>query len=139
MAAYLSYIELGENEAVCGVVGDCNVVQQSEYATFLDLLPVGVIGIIGYILILGAWVLAERSTRELAQKAQVALLIFTLIGAVFSVYLTFLEPFVIGATCSWCLTSALLMSLLLVIQAPSGWQALHAMQHHSRRNRLHHR
>jgi uncharacterized membrane protein len=38
----------------------------------------------------------------------------------FSIYLTFLEPFVIGATCAWCLTSALIMTLLLWAAAPEA-------------------
>jgi uncharacterized membrane protein len=41
-----------------------------------------------------------------------------LLGTLFSVYLTFLEPFVIGATCAWCLTSAVVMTLLLWATAP---------------------
>jgi uncharacterized membrane protein len=32
----------------------------------------------------------------------------------FSVYLTFLEPFVIGATCMWCITSSVVVALLLL-------------------------
>jgi uncharacterized membrane protein len=41
-----------------------------------------------------------------------------LLGTLFSVYLTFLEPFVIGATCAWCLTSAVVITLLLWATAP---------------------
>jgi uncharacterized membrane protein len=40
-----------------------------------------------------------------------------LVGTLFSVYLTFLEPFVLGATCAWCLTSAVLQTLLLWLTA----------------------
>ena len=36
-------------------------------------------------------------------------------GVLFSVCLTFLEPFVIGATCAWCLSSAVIMTLLLLL------------------------
>jgi uncharacterized membrane protein len=45
--------------------------------------------------------------------AALALVIMAVGGTVFSIYLTFLEPFVIGATCAWCLTSAILMTVLL--------------------------
>ena len=38
----------------------------------------------------------------------------------FSVYLTFLEPFVIGATCMWCLGSAVVVTLLLWLTARPG-------------------
>jgi uncharacterized membrane protein len=36
-----------------------------------------------------------------------------LFGTLFSIYLTIPERFVIGATCTWCLTSAIVMTLLL--------------------------
>jgi uncharacterized membrane protein len=38
-----------------------------------------------------------------------------LFGVIFSIYLTFLEPFVIGATCIWCISSAIVISLLLAV------------------------
>ena len=44
-----------------------------------------------------------------------ALVLMTFGGTLFSIYLTFLEPFVIGATCAWCLTSAILMTTLLLL------------------------
>jgi uncharacterized membrane protein len=40
------------------------------------------------------------------------------LGTLFSIYLTFLEPFVIGATCMWCLSSAALMLALLWLTVP---------------------
>jgi uncharacterized membrane protein len=45
-------------------------------------------------------------------------------GVLFSIYLTFLEPFVIGATCMWCISSAVLMIILLLISTPAAQQAL---------------
>ena len=46
-------------------------------------------------------------------------------GVLFSIYLTFLEPFVIGASCAWCLSSAIVMTLIL--WASTG-PALESMQ-----------
>jgi len=46
------------------------------------------------------------------------------IGTLFSIYLTFLEPFVIGASCIWCLTSAVIMTLLLWATTPAALQAI---------------
>ena len=43
-----------------------------------------------------------------------ALWVMALAGTAFSAYLTFLEPFVIGATCVWCITSAVVVGLLLL-------------------------
>jgi uncharacterized membrane protein len=38
--------------------------------------------------------------------------------------LTFLDPFVIGATCAWCLTSAVLITALLWLTVAPGIAAL---------------
>jgi len=52
----------------------------------------------------------------------------TLAGTLFSAYLTFLEPFVIGATCAWCITSAVIMAVLMVLSAATGKKALTALR-----------
>jgi uncharacterized membrane protein len=76
------------------------------------VLPIGVLGLAGYVAILAAWLLGRTSDRKLARYGSLALLGLAGIGLLFSIYLTFLEPFVIGATCAWCLTSAVIMSAL---------------------------
>jgi len=48
----------------------------------------------------------------------------TLFGVLFSIYLTFLEPFVIGATCMWCLSSAVIMTGLLWLAVNPGKAAI---------------
>ena len=44
-----------------------------------------------------------------------ALFGMALFGTGFSIYLTFLEPFVIGATCMWCLSSAIILTVILLL------------------------
>jgi uncharacterized membrane protein/thiol-disulfide isomerase/thioredoxin len=113
VAGYLAYVESAEVRAVCGPVGDCNAVQQSEYARLFGILPVGVLGLVGYAAIGVAWLVNRMGDRRASSLAWVALTWMTLLGVLFSIYLTFLEPFVIGATCIWCLSSAVIMNLLL--------------------------
>lgn len=65
----------------------------------------------------------------MSRRAAVAMLAMTTAGAreqaaLFSACLTFLEPFVIGASCLWCLSSALLMTGLHVLAWPDGQAAL---------------
>ncbi|UCF39778.1 MAG: vitamin K epoxide reductase family protein [Gemmatimonadota bacterium] len=120
VAAYLTYIEVSGATAVCGPVGDCNAVNQSEYAVLFGILPVGTLGLAGYAGILFGWGVARWSEGSAADVARVALLAMAFVGTVFSIYLTFLEPFVIGATCAWCLTSAVLITLLLWLSARPG-------------------
>lgn len=120
IAAYLAVIEVSDAQAVCGPVGDCNAVQQSAYARLFGVLPIGVLGVFGYGSILAAWMLRHYAARPLAHQAGQALPLLALGGTLFSIYLTFLEPFVIGATCLWCVTSAALMTALLWLTAPRG-------------------
>ncbi len=124
VASYLAYVETTLTEAVCGPVGDCNTVQQSEYALLFGLIPIAVLGVVGYVCIIAVWIWGRLGRGRLAELASVALLGLTLFGTSFSIYLTFLEPFVIGATCSWCLTSAVSMTLLLLLAARPGWEML---------------
>jgi uncharacterized membrane protein len=118
VAAYLSGVELTGSSAVCGPVGDCNVVHTSIYARVLGI-PVGLLGVAGYAAILACWVVARRSGAMLEGAATIGLFALAVAGTLFSVYLTFLEPFVLGSTCSWCLASAVLMAAILVMAAAS--------------------
>jgi len=124
VAGYLAFIESTGGEAVCGPVGDCNTVQQSEYAFLFGVVSVGLLGMLSYIAILSAWLIDRWGSEQLADLAQVAIFFITLIGTFFSIYLTFLEPFVIGATCAWCLTSAVVITALMLISANPARDAL---------------
>jgi uncharacterized membrane protein len=122
VAAYLATVETTGSEAVCGPVGDCNAVQQSEYAQLFGV-HVGVLGVLGYLLIGILWVVSRVAKGVLADWSLVLIALGSLFGVAFSTYLTFLEPFVIGATCMWCITSALVMLGLLWVSAGPGWAA----------------
>jgi uncharacterized membrane protein len=115
IAGYLSFVEYNQVEAVCGPVGDCNTVQQSSYATLFGIIPVGFLGILSYLTIIILWLVEKLDLPELKNLALISTWGITLIGTLFSVYLTFLEPFVIGATCMWCLSSAVLMTILYLL------------------------
>jgi uncharacterized membrane protein len=115
VAGYLAYVETAQVAAVCGPVGDCNTVQQSEYARLFGILPIGVLGLAGYTAISIAWIITRFNNSLPANLATLALLAMTAFGTLFSIYLTFLEPFVIGATCAWCLTSSILMTMLMLL------------------------
>lgn len=123
VASYLSFVEVTQVEAVCGPVGDCNTVNQSQYATLFGFLPVGVLGLLGYGVILLLWLMGRWGPEGGRDRAKLGLWGAALFGVLFSIYLTFLEPFVIGATCAWCLSSAVIMTLLLWASAPLAAEA----------------
>jgi uncharacterized membrane protein/thiol-disulfide isomerase/thioredoxin len=115
VAIYLTFIETTQSEAFCGPVGDCNSVQQSPYALLFGLIPVGLLGIVGYIFILISWIIRHfTQNQKIRNIFTLTIWIMAWFGVFFSIYLTFLEPFVIGATCMWCITSAVVMTLILI-------------------------
>jgi len=124
VALYMSYIEITQSEAVCGPVGNCNSVQESPYAYLFGVIPVGVLGLLGYIAILAAWAARQYGSSSLRKPAALAMWGMGWFGVLFSIYLTFLEPFVIGASCVWCLTSAVIMTLVFLATTPAALQAL---------------
>lgn len=118
IAGYLTFIEAGKRPALCGPVGNCNEVQNSPYAKLFGVLPVGVLGLIGYVAILVAWIARNYGSNGYRVISNMALWGLSLFGVAFSIYLTFLEPFVIGATCIWCLSSAIVITVLLWVTTP---------------------
>jgi uncharacterized membrane protein len=129
VALYMAYVETQGAQAACGPVGDCNTVQQSPYARLFGVLPIGVLGAIGYVAFLAAWAWRRIGADE-RQRAVASFALFgmTAFGVLFSIYLTFLEPFVIGATCAWCLSSAVIITLLLLFTARPGMEALQVLR-----------
>ncbi|MGZ6696910.1 MAG: vitamin K epoxide reductase family protein [Solirubrobacteraceae bacterium] len=107
VAAYLTYVHYEGVRPVCGLGGNCEKVQTSEWADLAGV-PVALLGLIGYALILAS--LFVRGETGLMAGALLALA-----GFGFSVYLTYRELFSIEAICPWCVTSAALMTLLAVV------------------------
>ncbi|MCG8349888.1 MAG: vitamin K epoxide reductase [Chloroflexales bacterium] len=119
VSVYMAYVETTHTTAVCGPIGDCNTVQQSPYAALFGLIPIGVLGVLGYATMLAAWAGMHWGRGRFRSVSGSALFGMALFGTLFSIYLTFLEPFVIGATCLWCLTSAVSITLILYALAGS--------------------
>jgi uncharacterized membrane protein len=126
VSIYLTYVEFTHTSALCGPVGDCNAVQSSPYAKLFGVLPIGLVGAIGYLAISFAWIWRHFRTDSLARIAGQAMFGMALFGTLFSIYLTYLELFVIRAVCIWCLSSAMIITVLMLLTLPSITQWLAA-------------
>jgi uncharacterized membrane protein/glutaredoxin len=115
---YLTYIEVTHSRALCGPVGDCNAVQSSPYAKLFGVLPISLLGAIGYIAILVTWFWRRFRTDALSKIAGPVMYAMALFGTLFSIYLTYLELFVIHAVCIWCLSSAVIITALMLLSLP---------------------
>jgi uncharacterized membrane protein len=114
VAVYLAYVEITHVEAVCGPVGECNRVQASPYAQILGV-PVAVLGGLTYLGLGLLWVGQKHPVSRVANLSLLGLLGVTIVGTLFSIYLTLVELFVIQAICAWCLSSAAIVTLLLLL------------------------
>ncbi len=114
VAGYLAYVEITHVEAVCGPIGDCNTVQTSPYAQLFGT-PIAVLGILSYLSIGILWLTQKFSKGKVANLAILGLVVLTVFGVLFSIYLTALEIFVIKAVCMWCISSAIITTLLMLI------------------------
>jgi uncharacterized membrane protein/thiol-disulfide isomerase/thioredoxin len=130
VASYLAYVEITHVAAVCGPVGECNVVQTSAYALFLGV-PVAVWGLLYYLVVVALWAGQRVLVRRWANLSLLGLLGLTLFGTLFSIYLTCLELFAIQAICSWCLSSAVISTVLMLLAAHTVSSTEHAYSHPS--------
>jgi uncharacterized membrane protein len=105
VASYLTIEHFTGGTTICPLHGGCETVQHSIYSK-LASMPVALIGLIGYIAILASLLAPRNETTRLATMT------FTVIGFGFSAYLTFRELFSIHAICPWCVSSAIIMTLL---------------------------
>jgi uncharacterized membrane protein len=117
ISAYLTWSYLQGVAPVC--VGDssgCETVQTSRYAEILGI-PVASLGFLAYAGLLGSALIRD-------ERAALFGLLIALVGTLFSAYLTYLEIFVIGAFCQWCVASAALMVASLLLTALRVGRAL---------------
>lgn len=97
----------------CGT-GECDTVQASRWAVFFGQ-PVALYGVIGYALILGVALAGLRPVALQQQGWTKTLAALSTVGFLFTVYLTYLELFVIHAICRWCVGSAVIIAAIWVV------------------------
>jgi uncharacterized membrane protein len=110
ISAYLTWTHfLGVPPMCISGSGRCETVQSSRYAAIFGV-PVAALGAVAYAGLLFSATLRGEAGIYLG-------LLISLVGTLFSFYLTYLEVFVIHALCQWCLASAAIMVGALVCVA----------------------
>ena len=100
VSGYLSVVELGGGVPACGPIKGCEEVALSEYA-WIGPIPVAVFGVLLSVALLSlalAWWRTEIYGFLLAHYG------LSLVGVIFDGYFLYLQVYVIGAVCIWCLT-----------------------------------
>jgi uncharacterized membrane protein len=111
---YLTIEKYTNNQNMCiPGLGDCYTVNTSKYSEIYGI-PVAVIGIAVY-LFLAAILILENRSAFIKENGPLLALGISLTGTLFSIYLTYLELFVIKAICPFCVLSAVAMLALLIL------------------------
>src|SRR5262245_26223545 len=111
VALFLWLHALGVGGALkCGT-GACETVQTSRWAVLLGL-PVALYGVVGYVTLFVVALLALRPGALPQRGWSVALAGLATIGLAFTLYLTYVELFLIHAICRWCVGSAVIITTI---------------------------
>jgi uncharacterized membrane protein len=110
VATYIAIADSGGGSPVCLAGGHgCATVAKSSYSHVAGV-NIAIFGIFGYVLLLAS----AFFFNDLARFGGFAV---ALGGFGYSVFLTYLEIFKIEAICQWCVASAVLMTILLLLNA----------------------
>ncbi|MFQ6128783.1 MAG: vitamin K epoxide reductase family protein [Thermoplasmata archaeon] len=113
LSGYLTYVHFNANEGWCPTGGECYEVWTSPYSTILSV-PVALIGLIGYLVIFSlSFLRLYYLDLGFVEKFPTYILIFSVVGTAFSIYLTAIEIFVIQAICDFCFSAFLTMIAIL--------------------------
>ncbi|MHA1778011.1 MAG: vitamin K epoxide reductase family protein, partial [Candidatus Heimdallarchaeaceae archaeon] len=113
-ALYLFYGELQGNLGclINGGVFNCKTVNFSQYAKIFNI-PVSLLGALYYCAVTILVFLIIKYPRHVWLKLLLPTL--ALVGALFSIYLTVLELFVIKSLCEFCLLSAICSWIIAIL------------------------
>ena len=114
-SGYLLYTRLSGTSIVCVFSHGCDTVAKSPYSTILGI-PLSLLGLCFYLAIflltLVEW---KKIFLQYAAHIPQAILFVTALGFLSSMYFIYLQGWVIGAWCTYCIVSAITSSLLFFI------------------------
>lgn len=123
-AGYLSYTALTDTPVACKLIEGCNVVAKSPYSNVWGV-PLALYGLFFYfVALVGSLMLLANPSRT----RRVLAVLWGIAGVLFSAYFTYLQAYVIGAFCIYCLISAAATLMIFVLTlgllgGPHGSQA----------------
>jgi uncharacterized membrane protein len=114
VSGYLTYTRWFDKSVVCAGLHSCQTVAESSYS-HLGPVPVSVLGVLGYAAILAVAAFWLRVGDRFGDWPLLAIWGMSVGGVVYSIYLTYVELFVIDAVCIWCVTQAVVMLCVFIL------------------------
>ncbi len=110
VAAYLTYAHWADRATVCGGIGECELVQTSEYSDIAGV-PVALLGVFYFVAMAFLALVRINRIRWVPgglEWVQPVALSMALAATAFIAYLTYVELFILEAICVWCVGLATL-------------------------------
>src|SRR5947207_13255969 len=114
ISLYLTLYKLGYIGELSCSIGSCETVNTSKWSRFLGL-PVAAWGLLFYLDVFAVALIGTFQRFEDERIISIVLVAEAAVGVLFSAWLTYLELGVIHAICIWCVTSAVVVTLILVV------------------------
>jgi uncharacterized membrane protein len=113
ISLYLTLYKIGVIGELSCSIGSCETVNTSKWSRFLGL-PVAAWGLLFYLDVFVVALVGTMARFEFEPAISFILVGEAAVGVLFSGWLTYLELGVIHAICIWCVTSAVIVTLILL-------------------------
>lgn len=115
VSIYMTIYKLTDNNAMCLGSGDCSTVNASSYSEIYGT-PVALVGVAGYLAILAALLLEQYGKGKFfKENGPLAVFGLGVGGFGFTLYLVYVEAFILEAWCPFCVVSQITMTILFII------------------------
>jgi uncharacterized membrane protein len=114
ISLYLTLYKIGVIGELSCTIGSCETVNTSKWSSFLGL-PVAAWGLLFYLDMFAIALVGTLPHFEDERVISVVLVAEAAVGVLFSAWLTYLELAVIHAICIWCVTSAVIVAVILAV------------------------
>ena len=114
VSLYLTLYKLGIIGELSCSIGSCETVNTSTWSRLLGL-PVAAWGLLFYLDVFAISLIGTFPRFEDERVISLVLVAEAAVGVLFSAWLTYLELGVIHAICIWCVTSAVIVTLILLV------------------------
>jgi uncharacterized membrane protein len=112
-ATYLLVYKLTSNNAMCLGNGGCHDVNFSTYSQIAGI-PVSLLGLVAYV-VMAFILLMETRFNIVRENGPLAIFGLSLSGTAYTVYLTWIEFYVIHRVCPFCVASAIIILLIFIL------------------------
>jgi uncharacterized membrane protein len=110
---YLVWVKYTGTYALCGPIGNCESVNSSQYSEIFGI-PISLLGAGAYAIMI-VLLLLENRGQIWAEFSSMIVFGMSLIGVLYSIYLTYIEVAVLKAICPYCVISAIILVILLLL------------------------